>query len=414
MEYTPTVHTTLALSQRPWVILLAAGMGCRLAEATQGVPKQFLVYKNAPLYWHSALCIAHCPPMAGIIFVFPPDSMEREQDHITRLNKTTPLGLPWRVVAGGKQRQDSVRHGLAALPPHCAHVLIHDAARPFASAALFYGIWHALSQNNIQGVIPAIAVQDTIKVVEYQQVLSTLPRASLVAVQTPQGFVVETLRMAHAKALEHGWQVTDDAALLEQCGIPVHVVPGEAGNHKITTVKDIAMLHTPAELPVPRTGFGYDVHRFGGNRSLRLGGVPMPGGLCVHAHSDGDVLLHALMDALLGCACAGDIGQHFPDTLTAHDNADSALLLHKVLDIVQENNLRVLHADMTVITQKPKIAPHRQEIQRNVARLLGLGPHQVNVKATTEEGMGFTGSGEGIKAVALVTAISTLTNSHIL
>ena len=408
MSVSLTVHTD-SPAQCPWALLLAAGAGTRLAAVT-GQPKQFLSYQNAPLYWHSALTFSRVAPVGGLVFVFPAERLEEEKERLRNLDKTHVLGLPWLAVAGGERRQDSVRLGLNALPPGVQHVLVHDTARPFATAALVARVCEAL-QAGACGVIPGLAVTDTIKVVEKGLVSHTPHRASLVAVQTPQGFEAALLRAAHARAEAQRWDVTDDAALLERCGHPVCVVEGEARNVKLTHPEDLRMLEKAAPPPVPCTGFGYDVHRFGPGRPLKLGGVPMPGGLEVVAHSDGDVLLHALMDAILGCAGAGDIGQHFPDSAAAFDNADSAVLLDEVLRLAAHKGLTLVHVDVTVITQKPKIAPQRQAIHNQLVRLLGLLPEQVNVKATTEEGLGFTGAGEGIKAAAVVTALRVFSAS---
>lgn len=388
---------------RPWAVVLAAGFGTRMVAAT-GRPKQFLEYDGAPLYWRSALTFSRVSRVSGLVFVFPAHCLEEEKQRLCQLDAGSTLGLPWLAVAGGELRQDSVNNALAVLPPPCRHVLVHDAARPFASTALINRVCDALSKG-APGVIPGVAVNDTIKIVTGGTVAQTLDRSTLSAVQTPQGFALTPLREAHTRAKAEGWTVTDDAALLERCGTPVRVVEGEAANAKLTTPEDLRMLESPQNFPLPCSGFGYDVHRFGPGRPLKLGGVLMPGSMEVVAHSDGDVLLHALMDAILGCACAGDIGQHFPDTSAVFDNADSAVLLDDVLRITAEAGVRLVQVDLTIITQKPKISPQRGSIQTNVARLLSLPQNRVNVKATTEEGLGFTGAGQGIKAVAMVTGL---------
>lgn len=399
----PLAQAAVSGEIRPWALVLAAGSGTRMAAAT-GCPKQFLEYGGAPLYWHSALTFSRVSRVAGLVFVFPASCLEEERARLHALDAGSTLGLPWLAVAGGVLRQDSVRHGLAALPPLCRHVLVHDAARPFASAALTERICAVLTQG-APAAIPGIPVTDTIKQVHQGVVSGTLDRGSLTAVQTPQGFDLALLRAAHARAAEEGWTVTDDAALLERCGHTVAVVEGEIANAKLTNPEDVRMLEATQAPALPCSGFGYDVHRFGPGRPLKLGGVLMQGGMEVVAHSDGDVLLHALMDAILGCACAGDIGQHFPDTSAAYDNADSAVLLDNVLRTAAESGVTLVQADLTIISQKPKISPQREAIRGNVARLLGLPLHRINVKATTEEGLGFTGAGEGIKAVAMVTAL---------
>lgn len=389
MTHTAVSHAPFV----PWAVLLAAGAGLRFG-AEQA--KQYIPYKGAPLYWQSVLTM-HDAGIHGVVLVLPAHDVEREGERCAALLAQYAPHLPCRCVAGGAQRQDSVWAGLMALPDAlCTHVLVHDTARPFVSVDMVRRIQAALQAGAV-GVIPAVALTDTVKQVAQGRVVSTPPRESLCAVQTPQGFALHALRAAHVHAQAHGITATDDAALLEACALPVEVLTGEHSNRKLTTPQDAALLHTP------RTGFGYDVHRFGTGRPLKLGGVLIDGDIQIIAHSDGDVLLHALMDALLGCACLGDIGHFFPDTDPAYANADSALLLKKVL--CETAALTILHVDCTIITQQPKIAPQREAIRANIARLLGLNLSQVNVKATTEEGLGFTGAKEGIKAVVLVTTL---------
>ncbi|WP_297261572.1 2-C-methyl-D-erythritol 4-phosphate cytidylyltransferase [uncultured Desulfovibrio sp.] len=404
----------LAEAPRPWALLLAAGRGSRMAAATGGTSKQFLIWKDSPLYWHSALTFSRSSAVAGIVFVFPPGELARCEAEVRALDARQPLGLPWAAVEGGAERDDSVRNGLAALPGAAVHVLIHDAARPFMSARLVRTVQAELAAGAV-AVIPALPVTDTIKMVEGARVLSTLPRHRLVAVQTPQGFARAELEAAHAARMEEasrgqGQPVTDDAMLMEAAGHAVRVVPGEKTNVKITTVEDMALLSPPPSLQ-PRTGMGYDVHRYAQDagdpkaRPMKLGGIAIDKAPAVLAHSDGDVLLHALCDALLGCACLGDIGEHFPDADARFDNISSAILLDQVLTRVRRAGLRLCHADMTIVAQRPRLAAFKDAIRRNVARLLQLPPEAVNVKATTEERLGFTGREEGIKAYAVVSAL---------
>ncbi len=386
-----------------WAIALAAGRGERLSAAANGTAKQFLRWRGAPLWWASATALAASPRVRGLIVAFPPadladagrDMAERDQGR---------LGVPWKAVAGGARRQDSVRLALEALPPSCRTVLIHDCARPFASTALATRLADELAGSpDIAGVIPALPVTDTIKEVTDGRIVATPDRARLWAAQTPQAFWLAPLAEAHARAQAEGWDVTDDAALLERCGLPVRVLEGEPGNVKITRPEDLALLHTAAAEPC--SGWGYDVHRCDGDRPLVLGGVPIPCDVRVAAHSDGDVLLHALMDAILGCMGGGDIGRLFPDSDPRFDGISSALLLDDVAERAARAGLRLTSVDLTLVAQKPRLAPHAAAIRRNVARLLGLEEWRVNIKATTEEGLGFTGEGRGMKAVALVAGL---------
>lgn len=388
-----------------WSIILAAGSGSRLAQVANGCKKQFLEWKGAPLYWHSAVMFSRVARMNGIIFVFPEDELEEATARLREMDTFRCLGLPWHTTAGGVRRQDSVCNGLAALPRDCTTVLVHDAARPFASPALTNRLLDTL-ESGAHGVIPAIAVTDTIKIVENNTVTATPDRACLRAVQTPQGFDRAVLEQAHAACTERGWQVTDDASVLEQADIPVATVPGEATNIKITHPEDLGMLHETPSAPMhPVVGWGYDVHRYGAGRPMKLGGVPIPGGPEVVAHSDGDVLLHALTDALLGCIGGGDIGDHFPDSSAEFDNISSAILLNEVYDKVLRAGVQVTNVDLTIVAQVPRLAPWKEHIRKNICRLLKLDPIQVNVKATTEEKLGFTGEKKGIKAVATVSAL---------
>jgi len=427
---------TTAATPEAWAVILAAGNGTRLAGALadasagtlaeMGAParKQYIEFENAPLFWRSARTFSRVEAVRGLVLVFPPQDVERMERVVAQLYDRDPLGLPWRVCAGGERRQDSVRLGLAQVPQGCPAVLVHDSARPFATAALIRRVLSALA-GGAQAVVPGLPVTDTIKRVDCSgTVLETPERASLRAVQTPQGFALAGLVAAHARAEAEGWEVTDDAGLMERAGCPVVIAPGEEANVKITTPADLPLL-APAAPSVslaasaaqaPRTGWGYDVHRYlapdeedakllAKARPMVLGGVPIPGAPRVAAHSDGDVLLHALTDALLGIACAGDIGQLFPDTDAAFENMPSAVFVTEALRRVRACGYRPLHADLTIVAQTPKLFAHKARMAAQVAQLLELPATSVNVKATTEEGLGFTGLKQGIKAVAVVTAV---------
>ncbi|KAB1439034.1 2-C-methyl-D-erythritol 4-phosphate cytidylyltransferase [Pseudodesulfovibrio senegalensis] len=392
-----------------WAVVLAAGNGSRM-KAAAGVRKQYLEYRGVPLFWHSARTFSRIARIRGLVFVFPEEDLTAMRRRIKDLFKTDDLGLRFEVVAGGDRRQDSVRNGLSVLPRECDAVLVHDAARPFAPARMVQSLLDELD-NGAQGVIPVRAVTDTIKHVDGRIVCATPDRSRLRAAQTPQAFERTVLEHAHELAEEHGWQVTDDASVLENLAgleradsCEVRCVEGDPANVKITTPEDLERLREP-KTTVPCTGWGYDVHRYGGDRPMVLGGVPIAGAPQIVAHSDGDVLLHALMDAILGCIGQGDIGTHFPDTDPAWDGASSAILLREVLVMAEKAKARIVHADLTVIAQVPRLAPHAAQIRRTVANLLGLDSGQVNVKATTEEKLGFTGEKKGIKAVACVTAL---------
>ncbi len=383
-------------------MILAAGQGRRLADFL-GEAKQFYRYQNVPLFWHSVRTFARCPLIGGILLVLPP-TMPQSKELLLTLQAEEDLGIPIESTFGGQLRQDSVRLGLPHIPS--SHVLVHDAARPFVTCSLIVRVLEALSSGK-KAVIPVLPVTDTIKMCEKDTVLQTLSRERLFSVQTPQGFETDLLREGHQRLCqEEGRVCTDDGEVIEMLGEEVATVQGESENIKITNPGDMTRFIEKEPHTIPYVGMGYDVHRFGGSRPLVLGGIPIPTDLTIHAHSDGDVLLHALMDALLGAAALGDIGQHFPDSDPAFANISSSILLDHVLHLLREKNLVPIHADCTVIAQKPRLAPYREQIQKNIARLLNMAPDHINIKATTEEKLGFTGRLEGIKASCLVTCLS--------
>lgn len=299
---------------------------------------------------------------------------------------------PCCVVDGGETRADSVRNGLAAAEG--ALVAIHDAARPFVSRAVITAVLEAAARTG--AAAPAVPVKDTIKVAQGGRVVSTPDRAMLYAVQTPQCFSREKYRQALACVTgEQARQVTDDCSLFELAGMPVELTAGDYGNYKITTPDDLKKEKTM------RIGHGYDVHRLVEDRKLILGGVEIPYEKGLLGHSDADVLLHAVMDAVLGAAALGDIGRHFPDTDPAYRGADSLALTRAVAALIHEHGYTVGNIDATILCQKPKLAPYIEEMRRNIAAAFGVAADAVSVKATTEEHLGFTGEGLGIAAHAV-------------
>ncbi len=391
-------------ADKNWLILLAAGKGSRMAQAA-GCAKQFITVDSVPLYWLSVRTAARTARLKGIVLVFPESSFAESSAQAQKLLAEEQLPIELYFAKGGPRRQDSVYNGLMAVPSDCRHVLVHDAARPFFTASLAERLLDAL-ENGSCAVIPGIAVTDTIKRTDKEgRVTETPPRAELKAVQTPQAFDYQALCSAHARNKQaNDCDVTDDAQLMEQDGKTVVIIDGEERNMKITNPADLERLQKDA--PVPCTGFGYDVHRYGGTRPLILAAVPIPCEYTVEAHSDGDVVLHALMDALLSLAGLGDIGMLFPDTDPAFDGADSAKLLDVVMQRLKEAKIRLTHADVTVVAQKPKLAAYKEAMRERLCALLELPAAHVNVKATTEEKLGFTGALQGIKAYAVVSGIS--------
>lgn len=300
---------------------------------------------------------------------------------------------PCTVVQGGATRADSVRSGLAAAKGQL--VAIHDAARPFASAEIITAALQAGAESG--AAAPAVPVKDTIKIADQDgKVVATPDRAMLYAVQTPQCFDRALyLQALEAVSGEKASLVTDDCSLFELAGLPVTLTAGDYANLKITTKEDLQKEKTM------RIGHGYDVHRLVEDRKLILGGVEVPYEKGLLGHSDADVLLHAVMDAVLGAAALGDIGQHFPDTDPAYKGADSLALTREVAKIIAAHGYKVGNIDATILCQRPKLAPHIPAMRQNIADAFGLPLDAVSVKATTEEHLGFTGEGLGIAAHAV-------------
>jgi len=300
---------------------------------------------------------------------------------------------PCTVVQGGATRADSVRSGLAAAEGEL--VAIHDAARPFVSKAVINAALAAAAADG--AAAPAVPVKDTIKIADGAgRVAATPDRASLYAVQTPQCFRRSLyLQALSAVTGEKASLVTDDCSLFELAGLPVTLTKGDYANYKITTKEDLQKEKTM------RIGHGYDVHRLVEDRKLILGGVEIPFEKGLLGHSDADVLLHAVMDAVLGAAALGDIGQHFPDNDPAYKGADSLQLTREVAKIIAAHGYKVGNIDATILCQRPKLAPHIPAMREKIADALGLPVDAVSVKATTEEHLGFTGEGLGISAHAV-------------
>jgi 2-C-methyl-D-erythritol 4-phosphate cytidylyltransferase / 2-C-methyl-D-erythritol 2,4-cyclodiphosphate synthase len=383
-------------------IILAAGRGTRVGGA---IPKQF-----QPLAGKSALSrtldvfLSH-----GEIGQVQPviRAEDRALFEAASGQRADRLAAP---VAGGATRQESVRNGLEALARAASVpslVLVHDAARPFASAAL---IDRAIAAGRAHGAaVPGLPVADTIKVVrEDGRVADTPPRNALRAIQTPQAFAFSPLLAAHRAAAQSGLDsFTDDGALAEWAGLLVTVFAGEPANRKLTEAADLAEAERRlAGTPTPaltRVGTGFDVHAFAAGDHVWLGGVRIPHGRGVAAHSDGDVVLHALTDAVLGALGEGDIGVHFPPSDAAWRGASSDRFLAFAVERVRLRGGLVDHLDTTILCEAPKIGPHRDAIRRRIAEIAGLDPTCVSIKATTTEGLGFIGRGEGLAAQAVAT-----------
>lgn len=391
-----------------FAVIVAAGRGRRAENGTSGgdwepsaIPKQYRPVAGVPLLARSIAAFADHPAVDGVQVVI------HEEDRATYEAVVAPFsGALLPAVGGGVTRQASVRAGLEALEQAGPEkVLIHDAARPFADAALIERVVDALQTH--RGALPCVAVTDTLKRSENGIITGTLDRKNVWRAQTPQGFSFKDILDAHRAAAESGLDFTDDASVAEWYGLDVAQVEGSEANRKFTTSDDFvmaeAMLKSGAASGEIRVGTGYDVHATGPGSAVRLGGVSIPHDQCLVGHSDADVVLHALTDALLGTIADGDIGVLFPPSDPQWRGADSAVFVAEALRRVKAKGGTVVNADITLLCERPKIGPYRDAMRERIAALLGIGPDRVGLKATTHEGLGALGRAEGIAAMATVT-----------
>ncbi|MFG1245222.1 bifunctional 2-C-methyl-D-erythritol 4-phosphate cytidylyltransferase/2-C-methyl-D-erythritol 2,4-cyclodiphosphate synthase [Xanthobacter flavus] len=379
-------------------IVVAAGRGSR---AGGPLPKQYQQLGGEPVLRRTLRLFCEHPAVTAVLAVIHSDD--------SGLFADAAEGLPKILapVSGGATRQESVRAGLEALAGSGAPtvVLVHDAARPYATPDLIARAIAAAGEAD--AAIPVLAVTDTVKRVDAAGLVEeTVDRAALRAVQTPQAFRYAPLVAAHRAAAESGvTTLTDDASVMEWAGHRVATFAGETGNIKLTTAEDMtrAAASTLADLPDVRTGTGFDVHAFGPGDHVMLGGVAVPHSFGLVGHSDADVGLHALTDALLGALCDGDIGAHFPPSDPQWKGASSDRFLAHAVDKVKARGGRIAHLDLTLICEAPKVGPHRDAIRAEIARITGVPAARISVKATTTEKLGFTGRREGIAAMASAT-----------
>ena len=360
-----------------WGIVVAGGSGRRF-----GGLKQWEELNGRSL---ASLSVQACRDTCDAVCLVVPDPASAPSDLHADL-----------VVAGGASRAESVRRGLDAVPAEASLVVVHDAARPMASTALFTRVIEAV-RRGAAGAVPALAVADTLKHVDRDgAVLRTIDREGIVAVQTPQAFDSEWLRRAHAA----GGEATDDAALVEAIGGRVVAVEGDPANLKVTTADDLRRLRDgAASRPSLRVGHGFDVHRWAEeSRPLVLGGVTLPGERGLAGHSDADVVCHALTDSILGAAGLGDIGSHFPDSDPRWAGAASTDLLRRTVELAFTASWVPLSADLTVVAEAPRLAPFVDQMTSTLVDILGA---PVSIKATTAEGLGSLGRGEGVAAWAV-------------
>ncbi|MDE0800973.1 MAG: bifunctional 2-C-methyl-D-erythritol 4-phosphate cytidylyltransferase/2-C-methyl-D-erythritol 2,4-cyclodiphosphate synthase [Rhodospirillaceae bacterium] len=380
-------------------LILAAGRGSRFGSE---VPKQYADLSGRPVITHAMTALSDHPRITHIQPVIHPDDTEAFSNAVGYLDVSMP-------VFGGQTRQESVHLGLEALVTlKPDFVLIHDGARPNVSKSTIDRVIEAL-EHGAKGAIPGIGISDTLKRLgEHAEIIETISRTKIVRAQTPQGFHFQSLLDAHrqGKALS----LTDDSAIMEHSGETVIVVDGDEDNIKITEAEDLnriseTMLET-------RTGIGFDVHRFGPGGGIKLGGIMIPMDKALIGHSDADVVLHAATDAILGAIGDADIGFHFPPSNNKYADADSKKFMLFAMERLKAYSGSLIHLDLTIICEHPKITPHRHEIRRSIACTANVTPSRISVKATTTEGLGFTGRGEGIACQAVATVKSLALDDH--
>lgn len=375
-------------------LIVAAGRGLRVGSSK---PKQYQLINGRSILEQSIMAFLAHPKVDAIRVVIGSADDEMYQQSISSL--TSAKLLP--SVSGGDERSDSVRMGLESLESLSPqHILIHDGARPFVSMDLISRVLEGLEKH--KGVIPCIPVVDTLKLAPNHLIKKTIDRNDLYHAQTPQGFDYQSILDAH-RSLVNVKNITDDASLLEHLGIPVHIVMGNQMNKKITTTDDIK--GESMSVPDIRVGHGIDVHAIGPGDHVTLLGVKIPMSFSLIGHSDADVGLHSLTDALLGAIGEGDIGQHFSPNDPLWKDADSSLFLKDAGRRVLEKGGQISHLDITFIGERPKISAFRDQMINRVAELLAIERSRVSVKATTTEKLGFIGREEGLACFATATVV---------
>ncbi len=397
------------MSQRLYVtaIIAAAGRGQRLGGAR---PKQLLSVGGRPVLERTVAAFLAHPSVDEVVVALPAELVDAPPAYLHSTMK------PLRVVAGGARRQDSVANAFRAAGDRADVIVIHDAARPFASADLITRTIAAAAEDG--AALAALPARDTVKQGARGLVGATLPREQIFLAQTPQAFRRDVLRDALAHG--DGSDATDEATLAERAGHRVRIVDGETSNIKITTPDDLVLaeaiaearhdaIANPSSLPARtgRAGIGYDLHRLVEGRPLVLGGVTIPFERGLAGHSDADAVCHAITDAILGAAAAGDIGRHFPDTDGQWKDASSLDLLRRAAAVITERGMVVGNVDVTVIAERPKLTPHIDAMRANIAGTLAIAIDRVSIKGKTNEGVGELGRGEAIAvhAVALLRSL---------
>ena len=373
------------------VIIAAAGSGSRMNSS---IPKQYLDLDGAPILVNTVRAFCGIKGLCEIVVMCPEGDVRYcEQILWENLHAcTSGIGVFPKVMVreGGSTRQESVKKGLDALMSPVEYVLVHDGARPFVSEAVIYGVIDAL-RGGAEAAVPCVRPKSTIRTAE-----KTLDRSALYEVQTPQGFKTGLLKEAFRKAASDGFKGTDEAGLVERLGCRIAVTEGDYSNIKITTQEDM-----PVQQKEIRCGSGYDVHRLVEGRKLMLGCIEIPYEKGLLGHSDADVCAHAMADALLGAAALRDIGYHLTDTSEDTEGMSGAELLRRTAEIIKNAGFTIVNIDATIVAQKPKLSPHIDRMRFATAAALGIDASRVSIKATTEEGLGITGSGEAMACHAV-------------
>lgn len=385
-------------------LIVAGGRGRRFGGQR---PKQYRMLRDRPLVVWALDAFQRCARIDSLVLVVPGEERSRSEQLLASYSFSKLQGL----CEGGPERSDSVRNGLLALPPEATHVAIHDAARPLVSPELIERVVRVAAESG--AALAALPATDTVKLGREGQVERTLERGIVHLAQTPQVFSVALLREAYAQWEAGGRPpLTDDAQVVELYGGTVRLVSGETTNLKVTIEEDLALAEAilakqQVRVRLPRSGVGYDVHQLAAGQRLIIGGVEIPFEKGLVGHSDADVLAHAVGDALLGAAALGDLGQHFPPGDPRFKGADSLKLLAEIRDLVERADYLVANVDSVVVAQQPKLMPFIGAMRERLAAALRIERDRVSVKATTTEGLGFAGRGEGIAAYATVSLVPT-------
>lgn len=378
-------------------LIVAAGSGSRMGPDGSGPAKQFRELAGRPVLAHTVTKFTTHPDIEAVYVVAPSDAPHLAENALIDGPSAT-------IVTGGSTRSASVSLGLAALPDDITHVLIHDGARPLVAAETISNVIKALETN--PAAAPALPVTDALWQGADDTVIAAHPREGLFRAQTPQGFEINAIRAAHS-----GEDAADDVELARFAGFPVAITEGHEDNIKLTYPADFQraerILQTKENVMDIRVGNGFDVHRFGAGDHVVLCGVKIPFGRGLQGHSDADVGMHAVTDAIYGALARGDIGQHFPPSDPQWKGAESHIFLRHAVGLARDMGFTITNVDCTLICEQPKIGPHAPDMRAIIAEIMGLDIDRVSVKATTSERLGFTGRGEGIASISTATLVKT-------